>query len=222
MNTDNALLAAESVGLSYDQQPVVENCSFHLNNAECMALLGRSGSGKTTLLHACAGLLPVQSGILRIAGHALHKLNDAQRTAFRRHHVGVIFQQFNLVPTLTVMENLQLVLAINKQNIHTEYAAGLLDALAIAHKADDFPAQLSGGEQQRVAVARALVHQPDLILADEPTGNLDIDTARQVMQLLISTCKRTETALILVTHSTELPDGLDRVTRLLGGRLHYE
>jgi putative ABC transport system ATP-binding protein len=219
------LLQASDVGISYASaanlppEQVLSGLNLSIQAGEKVAMVGRSGSGKTTFLHACAGLLPVDTGSLEIAGHALQKLNDQARTRFRRQHIGLVFQQFNLVPTLTVLENLQFVLALNGLSADSERPMHLLQQLQMQDKAPRFPRELSGGEQQRVAVARALVHQPALVLADESTGNLDIDNAELVAALLVQSCEQAGSTLLLVTHSSELPSGLDRVLRMQRGRL---
>ncbi len=217
------LIQAHQLQLCYSTalsaQTIFKDLTFSLPASQQLALLGRSGSGKTTLLHACAGLLPVTSGELTVCGYPLHQLGEAERTAFRRAHIGLVFQQFNLIPTLTVMENLQFVCAMNGQSTAANKLHTLLDQLGIADKHASFPGQLSGGEQQRVAVARALAHKPSLVLADEPTGNLDLDNARQVIELLVAACRESQAGLILVTHSSELPARLDSVARLEQGSL---
>ncbi len=219
------LISARNLQLDYatasGKQTILENLSFALRHSQQMALLGRSGSGKTTLLHAVAGLLPVASGELTVCGHALHQLGEADRTRFRRAHIGLIFQQFNLIPTLTVLENLQFVCALNQLSTADRELLGLLEQLDIANLHNRFPAQLSGGEQQRVAVARALAHKPQLVLADEPTGNLDMENARTVIDLLVSVCSNYGAGLMLVTHSSELPSGLNAIARLDQGSLLY-
>lgn len=220
-----ALLRASDVGISYagaaglPPEQVLTGLNLSIRSGEKVAMIGRSGSGKTTFLHACAGLLQPDTGSLDIAGHRLHQLGEQARTRFRRQHVGLVFQQFNLVPTLTVLENLQFVLALNGLTAQRDRPMQLLQQLQLQDKAARFPRELSGGEQQRVAVARALVHQPALVLADEPTGNLDIDNARLVAQLLVQSCTEAGSTLLLVTHSSELPAGLDRVLRMQRGRL---
>lgn len=227
------LLRADNLGISYagtagvPPEPVLTGLNLSMRAGEKVAMIGRSGSGKTTFLHACAGLLPPGTGSLagslagslEIAGHPLLQLNEQARTRFRRRHIGLVFQQFNLVPTLTVLENLQFVLALNGLPVHSNRPMQLLQQLQLKDKAARFPRELSGGEQQRVAVARALVHQPVLVLADEPTGNLDIDNARLVARLLVQSCNEAGSTLLLVTHSSELPSGLDRVLRMQRGRL---
>ncbi|MBU1190460.1 MAG: ABC transporter ATP-binding protein [Gammaproteobacteria bacterium] len=227
------LLRADNLGISYASsaglppEPVLTGLNLSMQAGEKVAMIGRSGSGKTTFLHACAGLLPPDTGspagslagTLEIAGHPLLQLNEQARTRFRRRYIGLVFQQFNLVPTLTVLENLQFVLALNGLPTHSGRPMQLLQQLQLKDKAARFPRELSGGEQQRVAVARALVHEPALVLADEPTGNLDIDNARLVARLLVQSCAEAGSTLLLVTHSSELPAGLDRVLRMQRGRL---
>ncbi len=220
------LIDSYKLTLSYpgsgQEAEIIQACSFRLEAGQAMALLGRSGSGKTTLLHACAGLLPISTGKLVVCGQPLHRMGEAARTAFRRQHIGLIFQQFNLIPTLTVLENLQLVCAMNRRATAERELLNLLASLEMADKHSRFPAQLSGGEQQRVAVARALAHRPSLVLADEPSGNLDLETARLVLDLLVAACRTQRAGLVLVTHASELPAGLDSVARLDQGRLVFE
>ncbi len=219
------LLQAQGVGISYagaaglPPERVLTDLNLTLYAGEKVAMIGRSGSGKTTFLHACAGLLPVDEGRLLVAGQALQQMSEQARTRFRRQYIGLVFQQFNLLPTLTVLENLQFVMALNGRSNDSQWPLQLLRQLQLHDKAARWPHELSGGEQQRVAVARALVHRPLLVLADEPTGNLDIDNARMVAQLLVQSCEQAGSTLLLVTHSSELPAGLDRVLRMQRGRL---
>jgi len=188
---------------------------------EFVAILGKSGSGKSTLLNVISGIDRVDSGSVWFGDQNLTALDDRQRTLFRRRKIGFIFQFFNLIPTLTVWENVVLPLELNSLTTpdDTRHAEGLLEAVELLDRRTTFPDRLSGGEQQRVAIARALVHDPLLILADEPTGNLDEETGRRVMQLLDSLTRQSGKTILLVTHSNEAAAYADRVLHLREGRL---
>lgn len=188
---------------------------------EFVAVRGRSGSGKTTLLNLIAGLDSPSSGSILINGIDLASMSNRQRTLFRRDHIGIIFQFFNLIPTLTVLENVVLPaeLAGKLGQSAEEYAHELLGRVGLEGRGDDFPDQLSGGEQQRVAIARSLVHQPDLVLADEPTGNLDLATGEQVLELLQAVTKELGKTLVVVTHSRNDAAKADRVLTIEAGKL---
>ncbi len=192
---------------------------------ECVVLLGRSGSGKSTLLNLIGGIdLPTGGEVLvRVDGRevSLTRLSERERTLFRRARIGFIFQFSNLIPTLTVAENVRLPLELNGHGraAQAERAADLLAAVGLADRGASFPDRLSGGEQQRVAIARALVHDPVLLLADEPTGNLDIETGRTVLDLLDRLVRQRGKTLVMVTHSPEVIGVADRVLTMRDGRL---
>ncbi|MCB1786134.1 MAG: ABC transporter ATP-binding protein [Chromatiaceae bacterium] len=189
--------------------------------AEVVALLGASGSGKTTLLNLLSGIDTPDSGRVLIDGTDVHAQPEPERTLFRRHRIGFVFQFFNLIPTLTVAENIALPLELvgGAPRSNAQRVTGLLAAVGLQGMADRYPETLSGGEQQRTAVARALAHRPQLLLADEPTGNLDEDTADGVIALLTGMAREHATTLLLVTHSGRVADAADRVLRLTHGRL---
>ncbi len=187
------------------------------------SLLGRSGSGKSTLLNLIAGIDLPTSGRVRYGDTDLTDLSERERTLFRRRHIGFVFQSFNLIPTLTVGENVRLPLDLTGQQAGAEKkVADLLGAVGLADRARAFPDTLSGGEQQRVAVARALAHDPDLILADEPTGNLDLDTAERVVDALDTLARQMGKTLLVVTHDKSLARHADRVLTLQHGKLMEE
>jgi putative ABC transport system ATP-binding protein len=185
---------------------------------EFVVVLGRSGSGKSTLLHLLGAMDRPTGGSLRVGGTELAGLDEEARARFRRRHVGFVFQAYNLLPTLTVRENLLLPLHLNDRADDAR-CLRLLDELGLADRAHRYPDQLSGGEQQRVAVARALVHEPLLVLADEPTGNLDEDSARDVLALFARLVRAHGTTLVMATHSPESRAFADRVLRLDRGHL---
>jgi putative ABC transport system ATP-binding protein len=192
-----------------------------VKRGEFVALLGRSGSGKSTLLNLISGIDRPVAGEVVVDGTPVSRLTERERTLFRRHRIGFVFQSFNLIPTLTVKENLLLPLEMTGRRGTAAGAAAdaRLADVGLADRADSFPDRLSGGEQQRVAVARALVHDPDLVLADEPTGNLDGEAAQVVVGLLRRLTSEGKKTVIVVTHSTEVADVADRVLVLRGGRL---
>jgi putative ABC transport system ATP-binding protein len=192
-----------------------------IRRGELCVLIGRSGSGKSTLLNLIGGIDVPTSGAIVVDGTDLAAASEAARTLFRRHHVGFVFQFFNLIPTLTVEENLRLPLELNgrPRDAARERAAALLAEVGLAGREAAFPEHLSGGEQQRVAVARALVHEPLLVLADEPTGNLDLDTGRQVLELLDRLTRQAGRTMVMATHSAEVMGLADRIFRLQDGRL---
>jgi putative ABC transport system ATP-binding protein len=200
---------------------VLDGASASVSRGERVAILGPSGSGKSTLLNLISGIDLPDSGTLRVFGRDMLSLSERDRTLFRRDHVGFVFQFFNLIPTLTVVENLllPLELAEGRGPQAAEEARQLLEAIGLSDRATSFPDRLSGGEQQRVAVARALVHKPDLLLADEPTGNLDEDTGRSVIELLEELVQTRGTTLVVVTHSRVLADRMDRVLVVDHGQL---
>jgi putative ABC transport system ATP-binding protein len=200
---------------------VLHDVSADFARGEFVALLGRSGSGKSTLLNLMSGIDRPDAGQVWVAGQELTALNEQERTLFRRRHIGFIFQFFNLIPTLNVMENVTLPLELEGASVRAACtaAAPLLDAVGLLDRANAAPDRLSGGEQQRIAIARALIHDPFLVLADEPTGNLDEDTGRAVLALLDRLTRQAGKNLLMVTHSAESAALADRVFELHGGRL---
>jgi len=200
---------------------VLRDAEAEFANGEFVAILGKSGSGKSTLLNLISGIDLVDGGDIWVNDQRLTALNERQRTLFRRLNIGFVFQFFNLIPTLTVWENVMLPLELaGVENSEAQRRAEtLLEAVGLLDRRDTFPDRLSGGEQQRVAIARALVHDPLLVLADEPTGNLDEDTGQQVMALLDRLTRQQGKNLILVTHSHEAAAYADRTLTLRDGKL---
>jgi len=203
---------------------VLDGASARVSAGERVAILGPSGSGKSTLLNLISGIDRPDSGSVKIAGVDLTALTEVERTRFRRRHVGFVFQFFNLLPTLTVLENLLLPIELKGtvDDGARARARSLLERVGLVDRADTFPDRLSGGEQQRIALARALVHDPDLVLADEPTGNLDEEMAAEVSDLLADLVGGERRTLLVVTHSRPLAARMDRVLRLDHGRLVEE
>ena len=206
------------------ERVVLHEVSAEFAPGEFIVLVGKSGSGKSTLLNLVSGIDTPSSGEVWVADQDLTHLSEHARTLFRRKHIGFIFQFFNLVPTLTVLENLLLPLELNGRGSPADrrHALDLLDQVGLADRRDAYPDRLSGGEQQRIAVARALVHDPQLVLADEPTGNLDADTGRQVLDLLDSLTRQAGKNLLMVTHSPDVVGLADRVFRIAEGHLVEE
>ena len=200
---------------------VLNEASLQVPAGQFVVLLGRSGSGKSTLLHLIAGIDSPTSGVIQIDHQKLTALSEKERTLFRRKHIGFIFQFFNLIPTLTVKENLALPLELNADGaIDPSSAIGfLLEQLQLADRQDSFPDRLSGGEQQRVAIARALIHRPSLVLADEPTGNLDSATSDIVIDLLEKLIRQAGHTLIVATHNERFTSHADRVIAIREGRI---
>lgn len=200
---------------------VLDDVDADFVRGEIVALRGRSGSGKSTLLNLIGGIDTPDAGEVTVAGINLTGLTERERTLFRRRHIGFVYQAFNLVPTLNVADNIRLVLELNNvdPDESSRRIAELLEAVGLADRATSFPDVLSGGEQQRVAIARALSHRPSVLLADEPTGNLDESTADTVIKLLERLIRSTGSTMIMATHSTTLAATCDRTFELHNGKL---
>lgn len=209
------------IAKGYGRRPILDGAELDVARGEFVVVVGRSGSGKSTLLKLIGGLDRPDRGQVCHAGRDLATLSESQLALFRRRSLGFVFQFFNLIPTLTVAENVQLPLALNSvgKRAMIDTAAALCAELGLEDCGDRFPDELSGGEQQRVAIARALVHEPALIIADEPTGNLDLETATRVVGLLTDSCQRRRTTLIMATHSTDVAGAANRVLRIDEARL---
>jgi putative ABC transport system ATP-binding protein len=202
--------------------PVLEGLDASIGSGESIAISGRSGSGKSTLLNLISGIDRADAGTVDIDGREVTAMAEPERTLFRRAHIGFVYQFFNLIPTLDVAENVALVLELNGVAARTarQRAREVLAGVGLDARAHSAVELLSGGEQQRVAIARALVHEPRLLLADEPTGNLDEESAREVLPLLLSLVRARGTTLVIVTHDGTLARQADRVLELRAGRLH--
>ena len=201
------------------QVQALDGVDFSVSAGEFVAIIGKSGSGKSTLLHMLGGLDVPTSGSVIVDGNDLTMLDRTQLALFRRRRVGFIFQQYNLIPDLNVWDNIIFPLALDGVAIDTEFINELLTALHIADKRDRMPSQLSGGEQQRVAIARALAMRPALILADEPTGNLDTTTSHEVMGLIRTLAAKLGQTLIVVTHDIDIAQLADRIVEMRDGRI---
>lgn len=201
------------------QVQALDGVDFSVLAGEFVAIIGKSGSGKSTLLHMLGGLDVPTSGSVIVDGNDLTMLDRTQLALFRRRRVGFIFQQYNLIPDLNVWDNIIFPLALDGVAIDTEFIDELLTALHIADKRDRMPSRLSGGEQQRVAIARALAMRPALILADEPTGNLDTTTSHEVMGLIRTLAAKLGQTLIVVTHDIDIAQLADRIVEMRDGRI---
>lgn len=197
----------------------LKEVSFTAEEGEFAAILGPSGSGKSTLLNIIGGLDKPTSGSVKINGMELSNSNDKKMADYRRKEIGFVFQSYNLIPTLNVKENILLPMLLDHRKPDEAYMEELLSLLGIPEKKNDYVHQLSGGQQQRVAIARALANKPHIILADEPTGNLDSDTSRDVMNLLIASAKKYHQTILMITHNAELATLADRTIRIESGRI---
>jgi putative ABC transport system ATP-binding protein len=221
----NTFLRLENLTKSYQEggrrRAIFQNVTLDVAHGEVLAILGKSGSGKTTLLNLVSGIDRVDEGEIYLNSARLTGMSEHELTLTRRQRIGFIFQFFNLIPTLNVWENVILPLELNGLSSPADRtrAESLLETVGLADRKAAFPDRLSGGEQQRVAIARALVHDPQLVLADEPTGNLDEETGRQVLQLLDHLTRQTGKGMIIVTHSAEAASIADRVFTLRDGQL---
>jgi putative ABC transport system ATP-binding protein len=201
---------------------VLDQVTFSIQAGETIAIVGPSGSGKTTLLGLCAGLDSSSTGSVVLNGESLEKLNEDQRAAVRSRDVGFIFQNFQLLPTLTALENVMVPLELKKRTNAKEKAMELLDKVGLKDRATHYPTQLSGGEQQRVSIARAFANAPKILFADEPTGNLDTETGAMIENLIFDLNKEQGTTLVLVTHDLELAAKTQRIVHIKGGKIQEE
>ena len=220
------LLRAEHLHYAYEEaghlHDVLVDVSLSLQAGERVALLGSSGSGKSTLLNLLGGIDTPGHGSIQISDKLITRLQEPELTLFRRRQIGFIYQQFNLIPTLTTAENILLPLELLGMTADEQQQrlAHWLDAIGLSTRGNSFPDQLSGGEQQRVSIARALIHQPALVLADEPTGNLDVKNGQVVLNLLFDLARQHDQTLLIVTHSKVVAEKADRILILDQGMLH--
>lgn len=198
---------------------VISNISFEVEKGSVFSIVGPSGSGKTTLLGLCAGLDYPSAGSVELCGTNLNDLNEDERAALRNKEVGFIFQNFQLLPTLTALENVIVPLELQGEKNATKFGIALLEKVGLGDRMHHYPAQLSGGEQQRVALARAFSNKPSILFADEPTGNLDEETGEKVIQLLFELNKEAGTTLVIITHDLDLANRTQQILRLKGGKI---
>ena len=207
----------------YGEEPnivkALDNVSVEINEGEFVSIIGTSGSGKSTLLNMLGGLDKPTSGEITISGNKIGNMKDEELTVFRRRNIGFVFQNYNLVPILNVYENIVLPIELDGVKIDKEYIDTIIDTLGLSKKLNNMPNNLSGGQQQRVAIARALATKPAIILADEPTGNLDSKTSMDVIGLLKVTSKKFNQTIVMITHSEEIAQLADRVIRIEDGKI---
>ncbi|MAR56441.1 MAG: ABC transporter [Rickettsiales bacterium] len=218
------LLSLEKVSLAYsigNKQllTVLQEIDLEVTRGETLSIVGPSGSGKTSLLMLIAGLEPVTAGTLKVADSLLSAMDEDALATFRRKHVGIVFQNFHLIPTMTAQENVAIALEFSGFDHSAQRAADWLDKVGLGERLHHYPQQLSGGEQQRVALARAFSTEPDLLLADEPTGNLDSENGKNIAQLLMSLREQFGTTLLLITHDPALAHQAERQLALQDGKL---
>lgn len=220
------ILQAENLTKTYRSADksltVLDGVSFSVSEGNSVAIIGPSGSGKTTLLGLCAGLDTATSGAISVMGYKLNSLSEDDRAFIRNQYVGFVFQNFQLLSTLTALENVMVPVELRGDKNVTEKARDLLKRVGLEDRLHHYPSQLSGGEQQRVAIARAFVTDPKILFADEPTGNLDEDNAHHVTDLLFNMNREKGTTLVLVTHNIELAHKTQRVLKMKGGKLIEE
>ena len=209
----------KSYGQGDARVEVLKGINLEIRKGETLALVGKSGSGKSTLLSLLAGLDQPDAGQIQIEGNNISAMSEKELTHFRASYMGIVFQQFHLVSTLTAFENVLLPLELLKRDNAQEIAENLLQSVGLSHRAHHLPSQLSGGESQRVAIARALAISPAILFADEPSGNLDEETGDKVMDLLFGMVEKTGTTLVLVTHDPDLAGKCSRVVHLEHGSL---
>lgn len=219
----NTILKIENLTKTYKSAgntlTVLNNINFAVDEGSTFSIVGPSGSGKTTLLGLCAGLDRSTSGLVELNNIRLDNLSEDERAQVRNQYVGFIFQNFQLLPTLTAIENVMVPLELRGEKNSRSSAMDLLDKVGLANRSHHYPTQLSGGEQQRISLARAFSNQPKILFADEPTGNLDAETSEKMVRLLFDLNRETGTTLILVTHDMELASKTQRIIRIKGGLL---
>jgi putative ABC transport system ATP-binding protein len=217
------ILNIQNLGKTYKsagrELTVLENINFSVEAGSTMSIVGPSGSGKTTLLGLAAGLDRSTTGSVELNGIKLDNLNEDQRAGIRNKHVGFIFQNFQLLPTLTALENVMVPLELRKEKNIKPRAIELLTKVGLKDRGHHYPTQLSGGEQQRVSMARAFINQPQILFTDEPTGNLDAETSRGIVELIFNLNKEAGTTLIMVTHDLDLANKTGRIIKLKGGKV---
>lgn len=222
----NPILAIKDLSKTYKSGDrsltVLDGINFSIQAGDTCAIIGPSGSGKTTLLGLCAGLDRASQGSVVLNGITLDTLSEDKRAEVRNQHVGFIFQSFNLLPTLTALENVMVPLELRGEKNVASRALDLLDKVGLADRKNHYPTQLSGGEQQRVSIARAFSNSPKILFADEPTGNLDEETGAHIEELIFELNRQSGTTLVLVTHDRELAEKTGRIIQIKGGKIAFD
>ncbi len=223
MSASNSILTLENVNLHLKSDAgelhILKDISLDLPKAKTVSIVGPSGSGKTTLLMVVGGLEKISSGNIKVSGRRLNNMTEDALAEFRRENVGIVFQNFHLIPTMTALENVAIPLEFSGKKHAFELAEKALEAVGLRDRIKHYPGQLSGGEQQRVAIARAFAAKPKIILADEPTGNLDETTGKKVMELLFDLTKEQDMTLVLVTHDSYLAKKCDIHVKIKDGKV---
>jgi putative ABC transport system ATP-binding protein len=213
----------DNINLNYSQNGnnirVLKNINFEIKKNERVAIIGESGSGKTSLLMLMSGLEKPSTGSIIFQGQDISKASEEKNTAIRKEKIGLVFQQFYLIPNYTALENIMFPMQINKIQNEKEKAMDILSDIGLSHRRNNLPSELSGGEQQRVAIARAISFNPEIILADEPTGNLDRKNTELVSNLLLNYSRKKKISLVIVTHNISLAKKCDRIINLLDGQI---
>ena len=219
----SAAIQFDNVSLSYgtksDAVEVLKSISFSIDSKEVVSIVGPSGSGKTSIIMLASGLETASSGSVKVNGQEIVGLKENQLSEVRRKNIGIVFQSFYLIPNLTAVENVLLSLEANQQFDLEQDAKNLLDEFGLSHRLHHLPSELSGGEQQRVAIARALINKPKIILADEPTGNLDSANSESMIDLLFDYTKISQTSLVMVTHDNTIANRCDRTIEIRDGQI---
>ena len=219
----NASIQFNNVSLSYGEIPdeveVLKSISFAIDSAEVVSIVGPSGSGKTSIIMLASGLENATKGSIKINGEEIVGLKEKELSEVRRKNIGIVFQSFYLIPNLTAVENVLLSLEANQQYSLEKDAENLLGEFGLSHRMHHLPSELSGGEQQRVAIARALINKPKIILADEPTGNLDSVNSESMIDLLFEYTKKSHTSLVMVTHDSSIAKRCDRIIEIRDGQI---
>ena len=210
---------SKTYGIKENKVNALNDININIEKGEFVAIIGPSGSGKSTLLHLLGGLERLSGGSIKANGKDISKLKDKELAEYRRKEVGFVFQQYNLIPVLNVEENIELPLMLGNDNIDEIYISELIELLGLKERKNHLPSQLSGGQQQRVAIGRALSTKPSIILADEPTGNLDSKTTEEVMELLKKSIKRYNQTLIVITHDLNIAKKADRIINIVDGKI---
>ncbi|RDY26139.1 ABC transporter ATP-binding protein [Romboutsia weinsteinii] len=217
MNVIEAKNICKSYGKGESRVDVLKNIDLEIKKGEFVVILGKSGSGKSTLLHIVGGIDKATRGSISINGKELTKMNEAELSILRRRNIGFIFQSFNLIPVLSVEENIEMPVLLDKGVMDSKYKEELIKLLQLEDRKNHLPSQLSGGQQQRVSIGRALANKPSIILADEPTGNLDSITSKDIMELLRFSAKKYNQTLILITHDLNIARMADRIITIKDG-----
>lgn len=219
MNILETIDLSKTYGSKESKVKALTDININIEKGEFVAIIGPSGSGKSTLLHLLGGLERLSNGSIKVNGKDISKLKDKELAEYRRKEVGFVFQQYNLIPVLNVEENIELPLMLGNDDIDENYINELIEILGLKERKTHLPSQLSGGQQQRVAIGRALATKPSIILADEPTGNLDSKTTEEVMELLKKSIKKFNQTLIVITHDTDIAQKADRIINIVDGKI---